>query len=593
MFWHNKSKLNKLRGLLILFSLFFILTLSACAHKKQLAAVQSDHFPVASKMGVAKKGGKIRIALETDTPFTGIFLSELADTQDDAEVAQPGAENLFDTDNNYNITNKGPARLKIDLQRKTATITVKKGVRWSDGQQVCAQDLAYAYEIIANPKTHSPHYNNNLNNIIGLKAYHQGRAANISGISLPDGAQGRTIVLHFNKMHPGMMRSGNGYFWESAVPYHYLAKVPFSALNKAKQVRLKPLFFGPYQLKRLLPGEETVWTPNKYYWRGQPKLKQITIRVLNPSSAAWALAHHQYDIINVVNSQWAQDQQVRGYRFLGQIPLAYSYLAFKVGKWDSRRGENVMNPHAKMRNRNLRQALIMALDIDKVQRGNTSGLSFAIPTLILRQFGPYYDASLTGYRQNFKKAEKLLDQAGYRRHGRWRQTPGGHKLVIHFAARTGSVGQANIIHQYLQAWHRLGLHVVLTDGQLLENNVFYEKLQRDDADIDMFEAAWMLSTVPAPNELYSRTASFNYSRFTSKRNDQLLAAMNSDQAFLDSYRIEQFHRWQRYMLKQAYVVPEASSYQITAVNHQLLNLSTKPALNNNGHPLWYQVGFAK
>lgn len=40
--------------------------------------------------------------------------------------------------------------MKIDKKAKTVTITVKKGVKWSDGQQVNAKDLEYPYEILAN-----------------------------------------------------------------------------------------------------------------------------------------------------------------------------------------------------------------------------------------------------------------------------------------------------------------------------------------------------------------------------------------------------------------------------------------------------------
>lgn len=128
-------------------------------------------------------------------------------------------------------------------------------------------------------------------------------------------------------------------------------------------------------------------------------------QVLNPSSAAIALRNKQFDLLKVVNAQWKDVQQVPGYRFIGKIPLSYSYLAFKVGKWNAAKGENVMNSHAKMNNQSVRQAMIYALNISQSQRKYSEGLSFAIPTLILKQFGPYFDSSLPGYRQNIVKAK--------------------------------------------------------------------------------------------------------------------------------------------------------------------------------------------
>ena len=52
---------------------------------------------------------------------------------------QYGAESLFSTDDHYVFTNKGAATIKIDQKAKTATINIKKGVKWSDGKQVTAK----------------------------------------------------------------------------------------------------------------------------------------------------------------------------------------------------------------------------------------------------------------------------------------------------------------------------------------------------------------------------------------------------------------------------------------------------------------------
>lgn len=42
-------------------------------------------------------------AIETDTPFKGIFDSQLSVDQVDSDVMQFGNEALFDTDNQYKI----------------------------------------------------------------------------------------------------------------------------------------------------------------------------------------------------------------------------------------------------------------------------------------------------------------------------------------------------------------------------------------------------------------------------------------------------------------------------------------------------------
>lgn len=103
------------------------------------------------------------------------------------------------------------------------------------------------------------------------------------------------------------------------------------------------------------------------------------------------------------------------YVFIANIPLSYSYLGFKVGKWDAAKGENVMNKDAKMNNRSLRQAIAYGMNVDQVYKRYSSGLSFRIPTLIPKQFGDYFDKNVKGYTYNIKKGNELLDKAGYRR----------------------------------------------------------------------------------------------------------------------------------------------------------------------------------
>ena len=145
------------------------LSLAACGQNNKDAAKTAKKFPEQTPQKTAKKGGTLNYAIETDTPFKGIFDSQLSVDQVDSDVMQFGNESLFDTDNQYQITNKGPAIFKLNKKAKTVTITVKKGVKWSDGKQVVAKDLEYPYEMTANKATNSLRYSDSLANIVGMK----------------------------------------------------------------------------------------------------------------------------------------------------------------------------------------------------------------------------------------------------------------------------------------------------------------------------------------------------------------------------------------------------------------------------------------
>lgn len=572
------------------------LTLAACGNSESNSNESSTavKFSSAVPKKATKNGGTVKVAIETDTPFTGIFNNELSTSETDSEVMQYGAETLFSTDDHYVFTNKGAATIKIDQKAKTATINIKKGVKWSDGKPVTAKDYEYSYEILANKATKSQNYTSSLADLVGLEEYHEGKSNTISGIEMPDGDNGRKVILHFKTMKPGMNTSGNGYIWEAAAPYHYLKDVKFKDLMSSDKIRKKPLFFGAYKLQKLVRGQSATWVPNEYYYKGKPKLSKITASVINPNSVAQSIKSNKFDVISVINSQWQNVKGTKGVNFIAQVPLSYSYLGFKVGKWDAQKGENVMNPKSKMNNKALRQAIAYGMNVDQVSKRYTYGLSFRVPTLIPKQFGDYFDKNVKGYSYNIKKGNEILDKAGFKKKGTYRVQPNGKPLTIRFAAMTGSSTQEPIVQNYIQQWKKEGLNVKLTGGRLIEFNSFYDKIQNDDPSVDMFLGSWSLASEPSPNSLYGEKAPMNYSRFVTKKNNQLLEEMDSQKAFNHTYRVDKFHEWQKYMDDQAYVVPVASRYSIIAVNKKLTGYSLKSSDSmGSGFPNWYNVAYAK
>lgn len=550
-------------------------------------------FPIETPKKAVKQGGTVKIAVETDTPFSGIFSQELSSEDVDSMVASPGQETLFDSDDHFKVTDKGAATRELDQKNKTITINIKKGVKWSDGKQVVAKDYEYAYEILANKDTACPRYSSQFEVLKGLKEYHEGKAKTISGIEMPDGENGRKLVLHFTELSPSMSNAGSRSLWEAVEPYHYLKDVPFSKLKSSDKIRKNPLFFGPYKMEKLVRGQSATWVPNEYYWRGKPKLDKIVVSVVSPNSASQAIKSHKFDVIPVINTQWPQVKDTKNVNFVAQIPIAYHYLGFKVGKWDKKLSKNVENPKSKMNNKALRQAIGYAMNVDAVNKRYTYSLTFRVKTLIPEIFGDYYDKSAKGFDYNLKKANDILDKAGYKKKGKWRVQPNGKPLKINVAAMSGDATKEPIIQNYIQQWHKVGLNVQLATGRLIEHNSFYDKLQNDDKGIDMYIGGWSTPTEPSPHPYYSESAPFNMTRFVTAKNNKLLTEMNSQKAFNHKYRVQKFHEWQQYMNDEAYVIPIDNSYQITAVNNKLTGYSLKPSEGNNGHPLWYKVGYAK
>ncbi|MDT6981518.1 oligopeptide ABC transporter substrate-binding protein [Levilactobacillus zymae] len=572
------------------------LSLAACGSKKSTsdavdngASVKlSSVYKNTAKSTTAANNTTLKVAEPNDSPFQGISDSVLSTNQEDADVFAPGGQDqLFNVDKNYKIIDGGMANLRLSRKTNTATITLRKNAKWSNGAKVTAKDIEYAYEVIANKNTTSQQYSSDFNAIKGMTAYHTGKSKTISGITYPDGQTGRTAVIHYTHVTPAMKFLGNSFLWGTVEPYEYIKNVPIAKLAASKQVRKNPIFTGAYKLDKVVEGESTTWSPNKYYWGKKAQIKHININVVSSNNIDKAIQSKKYDFTSPTGVMHGTDyKQLKGlknYHVVGQAALSYDYFGFNVGHYDTKTGKNVMDKNSKMANKNLRQAMMYALNLDQITKKFGNGMTWRANTLIPPVFQKYWDSSAKGFPLNLKKANKLLDQAGYKKRNgsKWRSDPDGKKLKIYFGAMTGTSAQAAEYQDYLQQWHKIGLDVQFTGGKTMEMNSFYSTLQSPkQSKIDVYAAAWGLSSEPTPTQLYGEEATYNMGHFVSKKNTQLINDMNSSKAWNDTYRTKIFKEWQKYMNDQAAVAPGSFAYTWSPVNKRVKGYDVSPANND-------------
>lgn len=537
----------------------------------------------------ATKTGTLKLALVNNAPFQGITDPVLAANASDSQAFAPGGlNNLFNVDKNYKIINGGLADQKLDREAKTATITIRKNAKWSNGSDVTAKDVEYAYEVLGNKKSTSSQYSSDFENIEGMADYHTGKSDTISGITFPDGETGKVAVIHFKQMSPSMKFSGNSYIWGSIEPYEYIKDVPIAKLAASEQIRKNPIFTGPYKMDKLVEGESTSWSPNKYYYGKKAQIGHITINVVSQNNIDKAIQSKKYDstVVSVAGSLGGTDykalKNTKGYKNVGEPALGYSYFAFNLGHFDTKTGKNVVDSNKKMANKSLRQAMMYALNVDQVSKKFGNGVKWRANTLIPPIFSKYYDKTATGYPLNVKKANKLLDDAGYKKRNgsKWRSDPNGKALTINFGAMSSSATTEATYQDYLQQWHKVGLNVKMATGKPMEMNSFYNVLEKPEQnEIDVWLGAWQLSSEPSQSQLYGDTAPFNYSHFASAKNTELINKMNDSTAWNDTTRTKTFKQWQEYMNSQAAVVGEQFNYAWQPVNTRVKGFDLSPANN--------------
>lgn len=535
----------------------------------------------------ATKNGTLKLAIVNNAPFQGITDPILASNNEDAQAFAPGGQNnLFNVDKNYKIIDGGLANQKLDRKAKTATITIRKDAKWSNGSPVTAKDVEYAYEVLGNKETTSQQYSSDFEDIEGMTEYHKGKADTISGITFPDGETGKVAVIHFKQMAPSMKFSGNSYIWGTVEPYEYIKDVPIAKLASSEQIRKNPIFTGAYKLDKVVEGESTSWSPNKFYYGKKAQIGHITLNVVSMNNIDKALQSKKYDTVapSVAGALGGTDyknlKNLKGFTKVGQPALGYSYFAFNLGHYDTKTGKNVADPNKKMANKSLRQAMMYALNVDQVSKKFGNGIKWRANTLIPPVFNKYYDKSAKGYPLNIKKANKLLDDAGYKKRNgsKWRSDPKGKKLVIYFGAMTSSATTEATYQDYLQQWHKVGLDVKYTSGKPVEMNSFYDTLQKPEQNkMDIWLGAWSLSSEPSQSQMYGDTAAFNMGHFVTAKNTKLINQMNDSSAWNDKTRAKTFKEWQEYMNNQAGVVGEQFNYAWQPVNNRVKGFDLSPA----------------
>ena len=574
----------KKRNVMILFSATVALTLAACGSKEQSSSTSSTSGTTkyASEVthdGTPIKGGTLKYAIVSSSPFSGIFADELSSDTNDSSIGGLIDESMFDYDENRKLTNTGLASIEFDVENKTATVTLNsKDYKWSDGQPVTIDDYIFAYQAIGNKDYTGVRYDDDYKNVVGMEEYHDGKADSVSGLEKVDDY---TVKIHFKEMSPSMQLAG-GSVCAYIMPKHIFKDIPEAEWEKSDYVRgTKFVGLGQFKIESIVAGESVTLVPNEHYFRGVAKVDKVVMEVVSPDNIVSEMKAGNYDIATMPNSQYEAYKDLTNVTFLGSQASAYEYIGFHLGKYDKESGKNVTDPNAKMADVKLRQAMAYALDIDAAGQNLYNGLQHSSNSIIIPFFKDVYNKDQEGFSYNPEKAKQLLDEAGYKDvdGDGIRENKDGSKLTINFAARTRDEANESLVQQYLNWWKEIGLNVQLYTGRTIELNSFYDKVQADDPEIDVFSAGWSTGYDPNPSGLFGETAQFNFERYVDAEGTAIMNKISSTESFDSAKNVEFYKEWQKYVHDKAFIFPTLVGEELTAVNKRVkyfdVNLGSK------------------
>ncbi|HEY2609569.1 MAG TPA: ABC transporter substrate-binding protein [Reyranella sp.] len=417
-------------------------TLGPLAAAAGLAALGIGCAGGANAQATPKRGGTAVIGVSV----AGATLNtQLTSAVTPLIIADLWASGLFKYDKAGNKKPQIASSWEISKDGKVYTFHLRPNLKWSDGHPFSSEDVAFTLNAFAK-------YNTYLVKVL----------PNIDRVETPDA---NTFVVTLKEPQSAALEGFDKEVFP-LMPKHVYdgTDIPTNPANRA------PVGMGPYKFVSWEEGRGITFTRNEYYW-DQPKPyldSVVAVFIPNVQQQQNALYRGEIDVLRPALPQIGRT-----------IEQAKAKNAFEVREIKVNAAERLsldVNITRDTLNKPLiRQALLTAIDRERISKDVYQGLAFPAMNAIPEQFTKLTDPSVD-YNKQFAydpaKAGKMLDDAGF-------PLKDGKRFTVDF---TGAVNAdafyAEPAAQIIAAnWRAIGVDVKLSllEGQLWTNKVFKDR----------------------------------------------------------------------------------------------------------------------
>lgn len=334
-------------------------------------------------------GGTAHVALYTQpTTFSPIVTISGADQL----VQQLQWDPLFAVDTGGELVPRLAGSWKPNADATQWTITLRDDVTWSDGEPITGEDVAFTFEVYADPSTGSLS-TARFANIAGVAEYTAGKADSISGITV----DGQTVTVDL--VNPqASFALGIAEPIVPVLPEHTLDALPRKDLATSKFFREPSVGSGPYVFDHWVNDDKVAFIANQHY-RDELALEGVDATFLDSDVAEAQIQTGEIDYAQISAAAAEDLSGASGVEVL------------------SATGGSIMGLHSALESGLLgdvrvRQAIMYAIDRQALVDTVLAGHGQVINTIA---FGPNADvpSDVDTYAYDPDRARELLKEAGW------------------------------------------------------------------------------------------------------------------------------------------------------------------------------------
>lgn len=542
-------------------SLIVVVVLSACGKNGNETSNTSN------KTGKSDaKGGTLTVGIAE--PPEGNFQSIFTGSTGDSNVIDFFNDSLIDVGDDLKIKPKILSWEKDKNDDLKYTFKVKKGIQWQDGNPFTINDWVFTLETLADPDYDGPRYSG-VAVIQGAEEKRNGQADRISGIKKIDDY---TAEITFKEHKANNLLE----LWTSApISEKVFKDIPVKDMAKSDAVRKNLIGIGPYKVKRIVDGESVELVKNKDYWRGEPNIDNINLRVVEQTSMTQALENGDIDMATITApiAKEIKDSGSENLQLLQAPSTSYAIVGFVLNDYD-KKAQKIGEERPKYQDKKLRQAMAYAINrkewIDAFYYGYGKPLNGLIPSA---HWSGAKEGDVKEYKYDVDKAKQLLDEGGYKdKDGDgFREDPQGKPFVVNLKHYAGSNPTFEPRTAALKGyWEKVGLK---TKVEMEEFGKYSSDLEKSSKDMEVYFRTWQQGSDPDPSELYRSTALWNESRYNNPKADKILDEAVDTKVVGDDNdkRKEKYLEWQKIMAEDVPVIPIVELEDVTAVSSRVKN----------------------